>query len=117
VRFGKFTSGLDIVLFSIYNKMRIIKNLKEFIWDKGNIDKNWIKHKVSDSECEEVFFDENKVILKDVLHSDREERFVILGKTKKERLLFVVFTVRNDKIRVISARNVNQKERKLYFER
>ena len=70
-----------------------------------------------DSECEEVFFDENKVVLKDVLHSDREERFIILGKTKKQRLLFVVFTTRNDKIRVISARNVNQKERKLYFER
>jgi len=86
----------------------------EFIWDKGNLDKNWRKHKVKTKECEEIFFDENKKIAKDKLHSNGEKRLIILGKTKKRRLLYLVFTMRNKKIRVISARDTNKKERKLY---
>ncbi|HIE24125.1 MAG TPA: BrnT family toxin, partial [Candidatus Korarchaeota archaeon] len=50
----------------------------------------------------------------DKLHSKEEERFILLGKTKKERVLFVVFTIRNDKIRIISVRDINKKERRLY---
>ena len=94
--------------------VRVAKDIKGFIWDKGNIDKNWKTHRVANTECEEVFFDENKAVLKDVLHSGKEERFIILGKTGKSRLLFVVFTVRRKKIRIISARDTNKKERKLY---
>lgn len=90
------------------------KDIRGFVWDKSNIDKNWKKHRVTSTECEEVFFDESKVALKDVLHSGEEERFIILGKTRENRLLFVVFTVRRKKIRVISARDTNKKERKLY---
>jgi uncharacterized DUF497 family protein len=94
-----------------------IKEPHEFEWDKGNKDKNWLKHKVKNEECEEIFFDKKKKILKDVLHSGKEKRFIILGKTKKERLLFVVFTIRNKKVRVISARDVNKKEVILYEEK
>ena len=94
--------------------MKVSKGLKDFIWDKGNIDKNWVKHRVSDTECEEVFFDENKVVSRDILHSQKEKRFIALGKTKKERLVFVAFTARGEKIRVISARDVNKKEKRLY---
>lgn len=94
--------------------MEVLKELIRFIWDKGNIDKNWKKHKVSNKECEEVFFDESKKIAKDKLHSEKEDRFIILGKTKKERLLFIIFTIRNNKIRIISARDINRKEKKLY---
>lgn len=86
----------------------------EFQWDKGNIDKNWKKHKVSDREGEEVFFDENKKIGPDVSHSKKERRYILLGKTKKGRILYTVFTLRNKKLRIISARDINQKERKLY---
>ena len=96
--------------------MKVDKRSKEFIWDRGNSDKNLVKHRVGNSECEEVFFDEDKVIIKDALHSGEEERFILLGKTKKDRLLFVVFTEREHKIRVISARDINKKERKLYEE-
>jgi uncharacterized DUF497 family protein len=94
-----------------------IKEPHEFEWNKGNKDKNWLKHKVKNEECEEIFFDKKKKILKDVLHSGKEKRFIILGKTKKERLLFVVFTIRNKKVRVISARDVNKKEVILYEEK
>jgi len=94
--------------------VRIDKRIKGFVWDKGNIDKNWKKHRVTNTECEEVFFDESKVFSRDVLHSGKEKRFIILGKTKQGRLLFVVFAVRREKTRVISARDTNKKEVKLY---
>lgn len=97
--------------------MLFFKEPVEFAWDRGNRDKNLVKHKVSDEECEEVFFDEEKQILKDVLHSGMEERYILLGRTKKERLLFIVFTLRVEKIRVISARDANKRERRLYEEK
>lgn len=92
----------------------VIKEPIKFIWDKGNKDKSWLKHKATNSESEEIFFDANKKISKDKFHSGKEERFIVLGRTRKERLLFVVFTVRGEKVRVISARDVNRKERRLY---
>jgi len=94
--------------------MKVIKKLISFDWDEGNIGKNWRKHKVKDKECEEVFFDNHKKVSKDKLHSKKEERFIFLGKTKKGRLLYVVFTIRNNETRIISARDINKKERKLY---
>lgn len=96
--------------------MRVGKkfNFTEFLWDQGNLDKNWIKHRVSNKESEEVFFDENKFVFKDKLHSQKEERFRILGKTENNRLLFVVFTKRSGKIRIISARDTNKRELALY---
>ena len=52
--------------------------------------------------------------MRDPLHSADEERFILLGKTKKGRLLFLVFTKRAKKLRIISARSVNKKEARLY---
>lgn len=94
--------------------VKTIKKAYEFIWDKGNIDKNWEKHRVSNKESEEAFFDEAKVIYKDVFRSQTEERFILLGKTKGNRLLYVVYTLRGEKIRTISTRDINQKERRFY---
>lgn len=91
-----------------------LSEVTEFIWDKGNIDKNWIKHNVANEEAEEVFFDDNKVTFPDILHSGKEERFRVVGKTKQRRLLFVVFTKREKKVRIISARDTNRKEMSLY---
>jgi len=88
----------------------------EFIWDKGNKDKNWRKHGVIDTECEQVFFDKEKKTFKDKLHSKNEERFRVIGETRQGRRLFVVFATRKNKIRVISARDINKKEVKLYEE-
>jgi len=82
----------------------------EFQWDGGNINKNLIKHGISNEEIEETFFDDDKKILKDGLHSIGEERHVLIGKTNTEKLLFVVFTIRGRKIRAISARNLSKKE-------
>jgi hypothetical protein len=88
--------------------------LDGFIWDKGNYLKNLVKHNITCQESEEVFFDENQIIIKDELHSVSEQRRLIIGKTHNDILLSVVFTVRNNKIRIISARRAPIKERRLY---
>ena len=94
--------------------MDILSNLKGFDWDEGNITKNWEKHHVTHIECEEVFFNDPLVVIKDEPHSITEPRYYVLGKTNSHRLLFLVFTTRGSKIRVISARDMNKKERKIY---
>lgn len=88
-----------------------------FEWDKGNTDKNWKEHKVHFKEAEEIFLNKPLKIFKDVKHSQKENRFVGLGVTNKERKLYIVFTVRGKKIRIISARNQSKKERRLYEEK
>ena len=85
-----------------------------FDWDKGNIDKNWRRHKVSFKECEEVFLNQPLLLNFDKKHSRKEIRFQVLGKTNKGRKLFLVFTIRGKKIRVISGRDQNKKERRRY---
>lgn len=85
-----------------------------FDWDKANVDKNWIKHKVSPSECEQIFFNHPLVIQDDLNHSQTEKRFYALGHTDMKRFLFIAFTVRNNLIRVISARDMSRKEKKVY---
>lgn len=88
-----------------------------FEWDRGNKGKNFLKHGVSNEECEEVFFDSKQRLVKDILHSGQETRYILLGQTERGRLLFIAFTIRIDKIRVISARDLNKKERRLYEEK
>ncbi|MBI4720719.1 MAG: BrnT family toxin [Chitinivibrionia bacterium] len=87
---------------------------EEFEWDEGNLLKNWEKHRVSASECEEIFFNRPLVAGSDKKHSETEARFYALGVTDAGRGLFVVFTVRRKKIRVISARGMNYQERKVF---
>jgi hypothetical protein len=89
-------------------------NIEGFDWDKGNIDKNWLRHKVSSVEIEEVFFNEPLLISFDKTHSQNESRFATLGITNEIRKLFIVFTIRKNKIRIISARDMSRKERKVY---
>ncbi|OHA65849.1 MAG: hypothetical protein A3D64_00055 [Candidatus Wildermuthbacteria bacterium RIFCSPHIGHO2_02_FULL_49_9] len=97
--------------------MRVFREPIEFDWDKGNLDKNFTRHRVRNEECEEVFFDPQKRVLRDPLHSGKEKRHIVLGKTKKQRILFIAFTTRRKKIRVISARDLNKKELHLYHEK
>jgi len=91
--------------------------IKEFDWDAGNIDKNEIKHDVKWLECEQIFFNKPLLFFKDTVHSIAEERYYAYGKTDVGRLLTVVFTIRKNKIRVISAREMSKKERNNYEKR
>ena len=90
-----------------------LQGIKEFEWDRGNLEKNWLKHGVSPLECEQVFFNQ-PFIAPDTKHSNKEERFFVLGRTDFDRYLFLVFTIRKQRIRIISARDMNRKERKIY---
>ena len=91
------------------------RNVIEFDWDKGNLE-HIKKHNVKEKECEEVFFNKPIIINEDETHSRTEDRFRVYGLTDKERLLFIIFTIRNNKIRVISVRNQNKRERKEFQE-
>lgn len=79
-------NGVDNVLFSIYTlSMKIFRGHLEFEWDNGNSGKNLKSHSVFDEECEEVFFDPEKRIAKDVFHSGAEARYLLLGATNKHK--------------------------------
>lgn len=85
-----------------------------FDWDDDNFFKNIAKHDVYDTEAEQVFFSHPIIVKSDVKHSQNEKRYFALGKTNHERLLFVSFTIRLKKIRVISARDMTKKEVQVY---
>ena len=92
----------------VYKK--ILYHCSGFDWDAGNNDKNWLKHKVSPSECEQIFFNQPLLIQDDIIHSKTEKRFYALGQTDLKKFLFIAFTVRNNFIRVISARDIVAKK-------
>jgi uncharacterized protein len=94
--------------------IKILKEYEGFDWDKGNINKNYKKHKVKDIECEEVYFNLPLIITEDSKHSKHEQRYYVLGRTEVNRYLFISFTTRKKLIRVISARDMNKKERIIY---
>lgn len=87
-----------------------------FEWDLGNSRKNEEKHKVSQSEAEQVFFNAPLLLLSDAKHSAVEPRMHALGKTDSGLALQITFTLRGDGtlIRVISARPMHKKEREIY---
>jgi uncharacterized protein len=102
-------------IFAMYMK-QLLQQCKGFEWDEGNAEKNWILHRVSRTECEQTFFNEPFVVMHDEKHSQLEKRFYLLGQTDLGRLLFIVFTIRKNLIRVISARDQHKKEREIYHE-
>ena len=87
-----------------------------FQWDEGNVLKIWERHGVSAAECEQVFFNRPLVVAPDEKDSSGESRFYALGHTDSRRLLFVVFTIRGEFVCIISARNMNRRERRIYEE-
>ena len=87
-----------------------------FDWDESNKTKNADNHDVLPSEAEQVFVNQPLIIGEDEEHSRQEERWFAYGITATGRLLFVVFTLRNENtlIRVISARDMTVKEKRNY---
>lgn len=87
--------------------------LEGFDWDQGNL-RHIKKHKVEKDECEQVFFNEPLIILFDDNHSQVEERYKIIGISSSGRKLSLAVTIRNYKIRIITARDQAKKERLLF---
>lgn len=85
-----------------------------FEWNPEKADANLKKHGVAFEEAESVFSDSLSLTIPDPLHSVEEHRFIITGFSDKQRLLVVVHTDRDDKIRIISARLATPSERRKY---
>jgi uncharacterized DUF497 family protein len=80
-----------------------------FAWDAGNFTKSPQKHRISNEEAEEIFF-RSPLALDPTRPEDREPRWAALGQSERGRIIRVVFTVRDRKLRVISARAASRKE-------
>jgi uncharacterized DUF497 family protein len=87
-----------------------------FEWDTNKARSNLAKHGVSFDEAATVFGDPLSITIGDPLHSEFEERFVLIGYSLRNRLLVVVHAERGGRIRVISARTATRKERLGYEE-
>jgi len=96
-----------------------LDRVEAFEWDESNARKSVARHGVTAAEAEQIFFDEHVLVTNDLAHSANEPRFHALGQTEAGRSLHVTFTLRYDgkRIRVISARDMNRKERKVYAEK
>ncbi|MBI2850122.1 MAG: BrnT family toxin [Chloroflexi bacterium] len=96
--------------------MNSVFSFEGFQWDSGNSNKNLLRHNVQNWECEQVFFNQPLVVLDDPEHSESERRWAVFGKTDSNRLLVIIFTRRNNLLRIISARGMNRRERRYYEE-
>ena len=87
----------------------------KFEWDLGNMLKNELKHNISAYEAESVFKDPKMVVFFDPKHSKQEYRYICIGKSCLNQILYASFTFRGvDLLRVISIRAANKKERSVY---
>lgn len=85
-----------------------------FEWDPAKAQQNLTKHGVSFEEAQSVFFDPSSITVHDPDHSIDEPRFIINGYSIRQRQLVVIHTDRDGRIRIISARPANRRERKKY---
>ena len=81
-----------------------------FDWDEANVAKNWERHRGTPDEGEDLFFHDPFVLRSDPGHSRRDRRYRALGRTARDRKLFVAFTIRGTLIRVISVRDMSRRE-------
>jgi uncharacterized DUF497 family protein len=85
-----------------------------FEWDENKERSNLRKHNISFAEGESVFFDTFSITIPDPDHSFEENRFIDIGVSDKNRILVVVYTEREERIRIISVRKATKAEQNLY---
>jgi uncharacterized DUF497 family protein len=89
-----------------------------FDWDQWNVQKNELKHGVSRLEAESAFYDPRHRLFEDQEHStSRERRYILYGRSLENRVLMVGFTLRANRVRVITARPASRRERRIYDKR
>lgn len=93
---------------------QLLDECEGFQWDDGNAVKNWVSHSVSQVEAEQVFFNRPIRVAPSAWQTNAETRFAALGRSNQGRRLTIVFTIRQRLIRVISARDMSRKERRVY---
>jgi uncharacterized DUF497 family protein len=88
----------------------------KFEWDENKAKINKRKHGITFEEATTAFADELSITIDDPLHSDDEDRLILIGKSQYFNTLVVVHVERKDILRIISARKATKKERKFYEE-
>ena len=86
-----------------------------FEWDDAKAAINWFRHGVRFETAREVFKDAFAIEWTDARHGDREERFITVG-VVDNHLLFVCYTLRAERVRIISARQAEPRERRRYHD-
>ena len=94
--------------------MNMLPEPLAFEWDEGNIKKNFVKHNVTNKEVEEAITNKPTFLFVDEGHTGKEKRYGLYGKTDNGRRLSIVFTIRREKVRIISARDMSRRERRAY---
>lgn len=96
--------------------MNVLDLVVGFQWDEGNARKSQEKHGVRQGEAEQVLLNQPLIVVEDARHSAAEQRFNALGRSHDGRRLHLTFTLRDNGglVRVISARDMNKKERAIY---
>ncbi len=90
-------------------------NVFEYDWDDGNSIKSIQKHGVENEMVESIFMDKKLLALGEQYQPKvNEARYGVLGKTTSGDILFVCFTIRGNRIRPISSRFANLREREIY---
>jgi uncharacterized protein len=89
----------------------------QFEWDEVKARSNSDKHGVTFTEATTIFADPFLLTFVDDVHGDAEDRFISIGESEQQRLLLVIHTERNYRIRLISARRATRKEQKTYEQR
>ena len=92
----------------------LVEAVEGFDWDPGNSEKNWKRYEVTQAECEQVFANLPLLLAVTAQSGAVESRHIALGRTDTSRELTVVFTVRGNRVRAISARPMSRRERKEY---
>lgn len=92
-----------------------------FEWDPAKAKTNWRKHGVSFEDAAALFLDPLAISVPDGEHSEAEERWVTIGRDSRGRLLVIVHTlpessVKERKVRIISARKATKREMRQYEE-
>jgi uncharacterized DUF497 family protein len=85
-----------------------------FEWDRRKDEGNRRKHGVAFTEAVTAFADSLSVTIGDPDHSEGEERFILLGRSNRGRLLVVTHTDRDECTRIISVREASRRERRQY---
>ncbi len=88
----------------------------DFEWNDSKNAENTRKHGLPFQEAQKVFFDKDRVILLDILHSSKEKRYFCIGKTVGGGIATVRFTIRSGHIRIIGA-GYWRKGKKIYEQR
>ncbi len=88
----------------------------KFEWDVNKAKSNIFKHGISFEECKSAFYDENGIFYIDEKHSEKENRYLLIGKNIMNLVVLISYTIRNHRLRIISCRKANKFERKIYEE-